>query len=339
MHRLALIRNDVQVQPMTITIRHLPSVVLLLAIASSAAAQTVTPYRVPPPVGYRVFLLTDMEGIGSVVDNREVIAGNEAPRYRDRSSPDYWDRFRGIFTQEVNAAIAGARRGGGRSFVVNEGHGGNLFASLLPFELDTGALLVRGFPKPMLMTTGLDSSAGVVLMIGMHANAGSAGVIAHNYAFDRFTVNGRVLNETGINALVAGEYGVPVGMVTGDDVVVREAREQLGDNIVGVVVKYALGRAAAITFHPSVVRRMVADSAAVAVRRAQHGEFRPFTMAKPYTVEFTLRGSFSQEIVTGVEGIEGFRMEKTGPRSWRMVTNDAREMALMLDQVERVVLR
>ena len=319
--------------------RQITAALLLLATPLAAQQATIAEVRVPPPSGYRVYLLTDMEGIGSVVDNREVVAGNEAPRYRDRSSPDYWNIFRGLFTQEVNAAIAGARRGGGRSFVVNEGHGGNLFASLIPFELDTAALLVRGFPKPMLMTTGLDSTAGVVLMIGMHANAGSRGVIAHNYAFERFTVNGRWLNETGINALVAGEYGVPVGMVTGDDVVVREAREQLGDHIVGVVVKYALGRAAAITFHPTVVRRMVADSAAVAVRRAQRGEFRPFTMQKPYTIEFSLRGSFSEDIVTGIEGIQGFGLEKTGPRSFRMVTSDARQMALMLDQVERVVLR
>lgn len=308
-------------------------------LAAPLAAQQPETVRVPPPTGYRVYLLTDMEGIGSVVDNREVVAGNEAPRYRDRSSPDYWDIFRGLFTQEVNAAIAGARRGGARSFVVNEGHGGNLFGSLIPFELDTAALLVRGFPKPMLMTTGLDSTAGVMLMIGMHANAGSRGVIAHNYAFDRFTVNGRWLNETGINALVAGEYGVPVGMVTGDDVVVREAREQLGEHIVGVVVKYALGRSAAITFHPTVVRRMVAESAAVAVRRAQRGEFRPFTLPRPYTVEFSLRGSFAPAVVAGVDSIQGYRLEKTGPRSYRMVTNDAREMALLLDEVERVVLR
>ncbi len=311
--------------------------VLIAALAGPLAAQT--PYRVPPPEGYRVFILGDMEGIGSVVDNREVIAGNEGARYRDRSSPDYWDRFRSIYTQEINAVIAGSRRAGARSFVVNEGHGGNLFASLLPWDLDTAAILVRGYPKPMVMTTGLDSSAGVILMIGMHADAGTPGVIAHNYAFDRFSVNGRRLNETGINALVAGEYGVPVGMVTGDDVVIAQAREQLGDGFVGVVVKYAVGRNAAITFSPTVVRRMVADSAAVAVRRARAGQLRPFTMTKPYTVEFSLRRSYPAEYVAGVDAIQGFGLEKTGERSWRMVTDDARRMSLMLDEVERVVLR
>lgn len=295
--------------------------------------------QMPPAEGFRVFVLSDMEGIGSVVDTREVIAGNEAARYRTLTSSDYWDRFRGLFTQEINAVIAGARRGGARSFVVNEGHGGNLFASLLPWELDTAALLVRGWPKPMVMTTGLDSSAGAVLMVGMHANAGSPGVLAHSYAFDRFTVNGRILNETGINALVAGEYGVPVAMVTGDDIVVAEAKQQLGDDIVGVVVKHAVGRAAAITLSPAVVRRMVAESAAVAVRRAQRGDFRPFTMAKPYTIEFTMRASFSAALIAPVDSIRNFELTPLGNRSYRFQTSDAREMARLLDVIERIVLR
>ena len=324
---------------MTTSSFQLPAFAALLLSAAPLAAQTATPYRVPPPAGYRVFILTDMEGIASVVANREIISGWEGERYRNASSQDYWNRFRGLFTQEVNAVIGGARRGGARSFVVNEGHGGNLFASLVPEDLDTAALLVRGYPKPMVMTTGLDSSAGVMFMIGMHSSPAAGGVIAHNYAFDRFSVNGRALNETGINALVAGEYGVAVGLVTGDDIMIREAREQLGEQIVGVVVKYALGRSSAITIHPAVVRRMVAESAAVAVRRAQRGEFRPFTLNKPYTVEFTLRPSYPQEYVDGVAGIQGFRLEHTGGRSFRMVTSDAREMALLLDEVERVVLR
>jgi len=312
----------------------------LLLSPGMLGAQVATPYRVPPPSGYRVFVLTDMEGISSVVDVREVIAGNEGERYRSLTSVDYWERFRNLFTLEVNALIAGARRGGARSFVVNEGHGGNLFASLEPWVLDTAALLVRGYPKPMLMTTGLDSTAGAMLMIGMHANAGSPlGVLAHTYAFDTVRVNGRTLNETGINALVAGEYGVPVAMVTGDDIVIQQARDQLGPGFVGVVVKYALGRSAAITFSPAVVRRMIADSAALAVQRAREGRLRPFTLTKPYTIEFALRTSYPMEYVTAVDSLQGFRLEKTGPRSYRFQTNDAREMALLFDAVERIVLR
>lgn len=316
---------------------------LALLVPSLALAQN-TPQRpvvaVPPATGFRVFFITDMEGMASVVFNREIISGFEGERYRGTDSPDYWRFYRDLFTREVNAAIAGARRGGARSFVVNEGHGGNLFANLLPWDLDTAALLVRGYPKPMLMTSGLDSSAGALMFIGAHANAGTPGVIAHTYAFDRFTVNGRVLNETGINALVAGEYGVPVVLVSGDDEVCRQARDQLGPGVVTVVTKIALSRAAAITHSPAVVRQMLRDSAAVAVQRAMRGQFRPFTMERPYRVEFVMRRSYSAPLLAAVDSVAtAWQLERGGERTYRYTTNDARDIALLLDAVELAVLR
>jgi D-amino peptidase len=294
---------------------------------------------VPPADGFRVFITADMEGLASVVFNREIISGYEGERYRTGSSQDYWQHYRAILTAEVNAAIAGARQGGAASYVVNEGHGGNLFGNILPWDLDTAAILVRGWPKPMVMSTGLDSSAGVAFFLGFHAGANTPGVIAHTYAFDRITINGQWMNETGINALVAGEYGVPVGLVTGDDEVIRQARQQLGDGFVAVVTKWAIGRSAAVTLSPAVVRQSIRDSAAVAVRRAMGGQLRPFRMERPYDVEFDLRASFPEEYVTGVDSLQGFQLRKTGARGYRFVTNDARELARLFDAIELVVLR
>lgn len=312
---------------------------LLAPLALAAQGMPAAVPRLPAPDGFRVYFITDMEGMASVVFNREIIAGVEGERYRNSSSPDYWDHYRDLFTQEVNSVIGGARRGGARSFVVNEGHGGNLFANLLPWTLDTAALLIRGWPKPMVMSTGLDSTAGALMFIGAHANAGSPGVIAHAYAFDRLSVDGRVLNETGINALVAAEYGVPVVLVSGDDVAVREAKEQLGPQVVGVVTKLAIGRNAAVTWSPAVVRQRLADSAASAVRRAMRGEFRPFHLDKPYQVEFTLRRSYPLEYVAAVDTVTAFKLTKTGERTYTFVTSDARELARLLDAIELIVLR
>jgi D-amino peptidase len=312
--------------------------VLVLAAPPLAAQMPAYP-RIPPANGFRVFISTDMDGMGGLVFNREQMAGNEAERYRNTGSPDYWSLYRDLLTREVNAAIAGARRGGARSFVVNEGHGGNLFANLLPHQLDSAALLVRGWPKPLVMTTGLDSSAGAMFWLAAHAGPGTPGVMAHAYAFDRVTVNGRWMNETGLNALVAGEYGVPVVLVSGDDVLAQQAREILGPDVVIVVTKIAVGRTAAVTYSPAMVRQMLADSAAVAVRRAMRGEIRPFRLEKPYTVEFDLRRSFPQQVVAATDSITAFRLEKTAERSYRFVTNDAREMARLFDVIELIVLR
>ena len=296
--------------------------------------------RIPFEPGFRVYIVPDMEGMGSVVHTREIIAGNEAPRYRELTSPDYWQHYRQLLTAEVNATISGARAGGAQSFVVNEGHGGNLFANVIPWELDPSAILIRGYPKPIVMATAIDSTFGTMMFTGAHANAGSPGVMAHNFAFDRFTVNGRSLNEVGINALIAGEMGVSVSLVSGDDVLIEETRAMLGNGFIGVVVKTAVGRNAAITYGPARVQQMLRDSAEAAVRRERAGEFRPFTLDRPYLVEFTLRGSYPASYVEGVEAMSGaYRLERSGDRTWRMRTTSAREIGYLLDAIEEVVLQ
>jgi D-amino peptidase len=314
--------------------------VLLCAPCSALLAQTAyAPPHLPPPTGFRVYIVPDMEGMGSAVDIHEVIAGNEGEQYKTLTSPDYWDHFRDLLTQEVNATITGARTAGARSFVVNEGHGGNLFANILPWELDTAAILIRGFPKPLVMTTAIDSTVGTLMFTGAHAGPGHPGILAHNYSFDAFTVNGRSLNEVGINALIASEYGVAVSLVSGDDAEIAETREILGPNFIGIITKYAVGRMAAITFSPTRVRRMLRDSAAVAVRRAMRGEFKPFRLDKPYHVEFTLRRSYPERVVEGVDSLNWSGLEKTGERSYRLTTDDARQIGYLLDAIEEVVLR
>ena len=312
---------------------------LAASIASPQQALPGAEKRVPAQVGYRAYILVDMEGMGSAVKAQEIIAGNEGPSYADRTGPDYWAHYREMLTEEVNAAIRGAREAGAQAFVVNEGHGGNRFANLLPWALDPEAILIRGYPRPMVMSTGIDGSFGTMMMLAMHASWGKPGVMAHNYAFAEFRVNGKPLNEVGINALVAGEQGVAVSLVSGDDELAKEVREILGERVVAVVVKTALGNAAAITFSPTVVRRMLAEGAREAVRRAKAGELVPFTLAKPYRVELTLRPTYPDAVVTGVDGLAPtWGLEKTGPRGYRFVTSDARQIAYLLDAIEQIVL-
>ena len=314
----------------------------LLIAATVATAQQPLPgfdKRIPPQTGYRVYLLVDMEGMGSAVKSQEVIAGNEGPAYRERTGPDYWAHYREMLTEETNAAIHGARAAGAGAFVVNEGHGGNRFANLLPWALDQEAILIRGYPRPMVMSTGIDSTFGTMMMLAMHASWGKPGVMSHNYAFADFRVNGRFLNEVGINALVVGEQGVPVSLVSGDDELMKEVREILGDRVVLVTVKTALGGAAAVTYSPTAVRRMLEDGAREAVRRARAGEIAPFTLPKPYRVEFTLRPTYPESMVAGVDSLAPlWGVEKTGLRAYRFVTSEARRIAHLLDAIELVVL-
>ena len=296
--------------------------------------------RVPFEPGFRVYYIADMEGMGSVVSIREVIAGNEGERYKTLTSTDYWNFYRGVLTDEVNASIAGARAAGARSFVVNEGHGGNLFANVLPWQLDPDAILIRGYPKPLVMSTAIDSTMGAIIFTGAHANAGSPGVMAHTYAFDRFSVNGRMLNEPGINAWIAGEFGVPLVMVAGDDVVVEESKQILGQDLMGVVVKTAVGSSAAITYSPKRVQQMLRDSTTVAVQRAMAGRYKPFTLSKPYQVEFTVRRGYPAEYITQIDSLmPQYKFQKTGDRTYRMTTSSARAVGYLIDAIELIVIR
>lgn len=323
--------------------RHAAAVILATAALALplAAQQPLAGHdkRIPHQPGFRVYLMVDMEGMGSAVKSQEVIAGNEGPAYRDRTGPDYWDQYRAMLTEETNAAIRGARSAGAASFTVAESHGGNRFANLLPWLLDQEAILIRGYPRPNIMSTGIDSTFATLMMLAMHASPARRGVMAHSYAFADFRVNGTFLNEVGINALIAGEQGVPVSLVSGDDELEHEVRELLGDRVVYVTTKIALGSSAAITFSPAEVRRRHEAGAREAVRRVQAGELRPFTLARPYRVEFTLRRSYPDSVLTGMDRVAAaWGLEQTGPRAYRFETSDARRMAYVIDAIEGVVL-
>jgi len=142
--------------------------------------------------GFSVYIIADMEGLSGVVRNQTEM------RPVARGGSEEHERFREILTREVNAVIAGARAAGATQFIVNDGHGGTLFRNILPEQLDPDAILIRGYPKPIVMSTGMNPMVDAMMIVGAHANAGTAGVIAHSFAFDSFTVNGTVLNETGI---------------------------------------------------------------------------------------------------------------------------------------------
>lgn len=312
-----------------LTLLSLPSVLPAQSAIVPPGSPTYKAPKLPPPSGYRVYIVDDMEGMASVVMASEV---------GGQPGSDYWEQYRHLLTQEVNAVITGARRAGGRDFVVNEGHGGNRWASILPWELDSAAILIRGWPKPIAMLTAMDSTVGTVIVTGAHANAGSPGVMSHHFVFDSFVVNGKRLNEAATHALIAGEYGVAVSMVAGDDVFIQETKDVLG-NVVGVVTKIAVSPRAGIVWSPAKIRQMLTDSAAVAVRRAQAHEFKPFTMQKPYRVEYTLRATFPDSVVALIDGVKFPGVEKVSGRSYRFTASDAKQIGYLLDALENPLVR
>ncbi len=287
------------------------------------------------PHGFTVYIVADMEGLAAVVRN----ATEMRPEARGGHDPTH-EAFRRELADEVNAAIAGARAAGATQFVVNEGHGGTLFRNIHPEDLDPDAILIRGYPKPNVMETGLNPKVDAMFIIGAHANAGTPGIISHSYAFDSFTVNGHVLNEAGIAAFIGGEMGVPMALAAGDNVLTAETREMLGD-LETVTTKIAESRSAAAVFPPAVVQRQIRAAAARAVRRVRLGQIKPLRLERPYHVAFCTRATFQPwvpEATANLNGVQRMAGDSTG-RCFAFQADAAEEVGNLLNEIEWIVLK
>ena len=283
--------------------------------------------------GFSVYIIADMEGLAGVVRN-----ATEMRPVQRGGSPEH-EIFRQELTDEVNAVIAGARAAGATQFIVNEGHGGTLFRNIVVENLDPDAILIRGYPKPNVMFTGMNRMVDAMMIVGAHANAGSKGVIAHSFAFDSFTVNGKQLNETGISAFVGGEMGVPMVLASGDDVLTAETMEMLGP-IETVTTKTVFSNSAAAVRPFAAVHRDLKAAAARAVRRTRTGALKPLVLEKPYKVRLCLRRGYANDdwVRETIERFDGVTASG-GKGCFDYTTDSAEEVGNLLNKVEWTVLK
>ena len=241
----------------------------------------------------KVYISADLEGVSGVV------AGLQT----DDDQKEF-ERARHLMTGEVNAAITGAFGGGASEVLVNDAHGS--MRNILIEDLDVRAELVTGSPKPYSMLEGIDESFDVALFVGYHAQAGSQfGTLNHTYSGRVFQIslNDQVMGETGLNGAVAGAFGVPVGLVTGDEAVVAEAQRLFAPTAT-VAVKTAVARSAARCLPPSVARQRIEAAATEAVRSPG----KPFVVPPPIVAKVTFMRTDQAdmaEMIPGVERLDG----------------------------------
>ncbi len=221
----------------------------------------------------KVYISVDLEGVSGIVSPEQTSPGGAGYELACK-----------LMTEEANSAILGARAGGASEVVVNDSHGS--MRNLLIDELDSWADLISGSPKTYGMMEGLDDTFGVVFFVGYHARAGTENAILdHTYSgkvVAHVELNGKPVGEIGLNAALAGYYGVPVGLVTGDQAATEEARALLGPNVKIVTVKRAVGNQAAICLHPEEVQSMIRQAAdeALGAAVAPHAAGRPGRIAR-----------------------------------------------------------
>ena len=223
----------------------------------------------------RVYISIDMEGIAGVVHE------DQTNPIEPRVAAEY-GRFRRVMTAEANAAIEGALEAGATEIVVNDSHWD--MRNLLAEELHPAAELVAGSTKPLSMMEGIDRGFETAFCLGYHAMAGTPRAILDHTYTDRIQavrLNGRAVGELGLNAALAGRFGVGVALVSGDAAFAAEARALLGDRVTVVVVKHAVARHGARCLAPARVRELLREGAAAALKALP----APWTVPSPVMIE------------------------------------------------------
>jgi len=228
----------------------------------------------------KILVAADMEGITGVTCWDHV----------DPAHAEY-SRFRGIMTDDVNAAVKGAFEGGATDVIVADGHA--MGTNILVEKLDSRARLNAGNGSPFAMVSGIEAGdVDGVIFTGYHARAGSAeAILAHTWSSRRIAnlwLNDTLQGEYGLNAAVCGHFGAPVVMITGDQTACAQATELLGD-LETVIVKQANGFSSAECLPPAVTHKKIEETANRAVERLKEGKApKPYTVSLPVrvTVEF-----------------------------------------------------
>ncbi|MDQ2902773.1 MAG: M55 family metallopeptidase [Ktedonobacteraceae bacterium] len=260
----------------------------------------------------KLFLSTDFEGTSGIVAWEQIIEGN----------PEY-EQGRLLLTAEVNAVIAGALAAGATEFVVNDAH--HAMRNLHPQDLDGHATLITGRHKPLYMMEGLDGSFDGACFVSYHGSIGAEhAILSHTYnpgAIWEVRINGEIVGESGINALVAAHYGVPLIFVSGDEATAREV-QSFAPDAEKVVVKHSLGRFAAAHIHPEVARDMLREGATRAVRNLNG--MQPPQFVSPVSLEVTFLVADMAEMALWVRGVE-----RAGPRSVKLANDNLLDLYRM----------
>lgn len=252
----------------------------------------------------RLYISSDMEGVAGVCAWQQVDARTPHPEY---------EIYRRYYTQEVCAAIEGARAGGAGELLVNDSHGPmrNLLLDALPADVR----VIFGNRKPYSMVQDADGGFDAAFFLGYHGAAGDAdAVLGHTYTPSivyEARINGVRCSEATINAGLLGYYGVPVLLATGDRTTIEGIQEQM-PWVRGVIVKESIGNFAADSMTPAAAQRLIRREAEAAMHDASAA--RPYRFDPPIVLDVGLVTAGQAHLVATMP-----RFERTGPRSVRFV--------------------
>lgn len=260
----------------------------------------------------RVHIISDMEGVSGIVRGPQTHGGD--PMY---------DEGRRLYTEEINAAVRGAKAAGASEIVVMDHHGAGgawSFNSLVPDLLDPACEYV--VQNEWTEYTGfLEEGCDACLLVGMHAMAGTPdGVLNHTVsgqAWQNLWFNGTLVGETGINAAFCGNWECPVLLVTGDEAACREGKALLGEGLATVAVKRGLGMQSARNIAPLRARELIEAGASEALKEL--GAVRPYDPGRPCEILVEYKTTAAADDLRhrhGVEILDPRRAVSRGDSFW-----------------------
>jgi D-amino peptidase len=245
----------------------------------------------------RVHVISDMEGVAGIVKWQQTTGGESL-----------YEEGRKLYTEEINAAVRGAKAAGATEIVVMDCHGagkGWTFNSLLPEDLDPDCQFVVQ-DEWTEYTAFLEEGCDAALFVGMHARAGTRdGVMNHTISgrdYQNLWFNDTLVGETGINAALCGNWGCPVLLVTGDEASCREGRELLGDGLTTVAVKWGTGSESARSLTPARARALIEEAARTAL--SDLDAVAPYDPGRPCEVRAEFKHTREPDRLRFRQGVE-----------------------------------
>jgi D-amino peptidase len=262
------------------------------------------------PRKLKVYISVDMEGIAGVVTDDQLGPGSFE-----------YERFRQFMTKEALAAVSAARESGATEVLVSDSHGNG--ENLLIEQFPKDVRIIRSWPRRLGMMAGIDETFDAAIFIGYHASTNNLrGVRAHTFSSARLTrvaLNGMNVTEGAWNAAIAGHFGVPVIMISGDEATIEEVRSLVG-NIEGAEVKKSLSFHSANTITPEASQELIAQKVKSALARLK--DFKPYKVKSPVALEMGFKHYRPVELLGYMKGVE-----RIDPHTIRFVGKDMLEIA------------
>ena len=294
--------------------RPLTNGVALVLLVTAAITSAAAIEQQPQGRRLKVHISVDMEGVAGAVTAEQL------------GPPGFeYGRFREFMTREALAAVEAAKAGGATEIIVADSHGNG--QNLLIDQLPADVRVIRSWPRRLGMVAGVDDGVDAAIFIGYHAGTNNmTGVRAHTFSsanLTRVAVNGTNVTEGSWNAAIAGQFGVPVIMMSGDDAAIAEVRKAIG-NVEAAETKRSLGFHSASTLTPQASTDLIRQRVRAAMSRLS--EFKPYKVQSPVTVDVSFKNYLVAEVLAYLP-----IFERTDSHSIRFRAKDMAEASAIMN--------